>query len=171
MAATFRIRLSPSGPFLEDASSGDPLEQGPGTPGLMWRAQGTAVTATAFAVAGVAVPGMSNLAWDIPPGYHYDVEFDMQLIGSTIADVVSAIIEYSEDNGVSWLPGGGNGIARTETFTQTDVADFVRFQEIDFDRTAPGTAPITNMRVMMFGPVTSNFQSAACALRVTQYVL
>jgi len=166
----FRLRLSPSGPFVE-GDPGEPLEVGPGTPGLVWRAQATGATATDFAVSpGVSPAGMELLAWAIPPGYHYDVELDVQLINSQIGDTIACVVEYSEDNAATWLPGADVGITRTQTFVETDTADFLRFQEVDFDRTAPGTAPITHVRVRMIGPGTSSFRPAACALRIWQYV-
>src|SRR4030043_585572 len=80
MAAPKRIRLSPSGPFIVDAVSGSGLQSGNGTPGLMWRSQGTDPAAAlvqfnAAALTEIAALTMTfAVANGIPPGYHYDID-------------------------------------------------------------------------------------------------
>lgn len=170
MTAPMQIRLSPSGPFIADSDSDQPLQGGDGTPGLVWRAQGTLVTATACDPGGVALAGL-NPAWLIPAGYKYDVRCDIQLVVAGNTDQVDVHVQYSEDGGLTYLPAMPGSVCRTISRVTSAVNSlFYSHQEVRWDRTAVGTALITNMNVWIVGPATSSYSPAGCTLRVWQYV-
>lgn len=171
MPTPFAIRLSPSGPYIQDSVSGGELEVGPGSPGLMWRAQGTTVTAQGLAPnpAFADIGGLVGLAWTLPQGFHYDVELNLEMDTTVPGDAVEALVQVSEDAGATWLPGALLSVTRTAA-TTIDGADMIHFQEVDFDRTG-AAAPINMVRVQIAGTATASVFGRNSALRITQYVL
>lgn len=173
-----KMRLSPSGPFLEDKTSNDPLQVGPGSPGLMWRAQGSAsaedvVTSGASPVvinmcdAGAPLAPGASLPWALPKGYRYDVQVDAAMKGTTVSDVRCQVLGSTDggatfpqiilDQTIKFAPAAG----------APSGGGTISFNKIDRDHTAIG--PMTHVQLLMHG-------SDACdpkntALRITQYVL
>jgi len=105
-------RLSGSGRFIRDATSDMSLPIGSGSPGLIWRGQYTSgapvdIGGTAGA-AQVVLPGMGG-AWDLPPGYRYDVTVGLILLGETVAappfyhqgDLI-VVVSGSSDGGLTY---------------------------------------------------------------------
>jgi len=188
MAAPKRIRLSPSGPFITDSVSGSGLEAGNGTPGLMWRSQGDAAAALAqfndAALTELAPLTMTFAVADgIPVGYHYDIDVGLWVDTSVAAVEDGALhlaIEVEENGSGVWNPvqnhvgdiifnyhmGTAEGVAETE---------FLKFGNVDLDRTGAGLLVITGVRVRAYCDVDGGtpvpFWSPGLSnMRITQYV-
>lgn len=166
MALTGKVRLAPSGPFITDVDSGAPLEEGGGSTGLIWRGQGSGDAQDLDLVTPTDVDGLDDLDWTLPPGYHYDVRLDVQLNGTTGGQLI-ANVQFSEDDGDTWSAGS---IVRDADF---EVPRFgsPSFAEVDFNRTADGTAAINRVRVQLLGTSGMQVLPNATRLRIEQYVL
>lgn len=174
-----RMRISPSGPFLEDSTSGDPLLIGTGTPGLVFRAQqgtlpiniesGSFILDSGVATGNAPYPVFSPFF--VPVGYHYDIEggFQCDVPGS-----LTCGFEYSADGGTTW-----NEIycAAGPFTTQTDTsatATQTGAHALDFDATAIALVGAGigagGLRLRMFadGPALSS--ASFGWMRATQYV-
>jgi len=99
-------RLSPSGRFIRDVTSGFYLPFGSGTPGLIWRGQTSAASTDIGGSTGdalVNIPGAGG-AWDLPAGYRYDTEVCLTVLGpdgAITSDLIVAV-EGSTDLGATW---------------------------------------------------------------------
>jgi hypothetical protein len=99
-------RLSPSGRFIRDATSGLHLPIGSGTTGLVWRGEFTAAPTDIGGSVPVNLPGCGG-DWALPEGYRYDVETWLTIQSGlnaappTSQDLVVQV-EGSTDNGSSW---------------------------------------------------------------------
>jgi len=174
-ANSWPIRLSPSGPFIRDAVSGAPLPLGPGSIGIVLRAQGTSGSGEAISsTAPTPIIGLDNIPCNLPGGYHYDVKaiivLDLPAVPGASEPLV-VDIEYSDDNGGTWQTFPG---ARCNALTVAPQAGPAVVEEIDVDRTAsPNNTTITNLRVVPSNPGGTGIlrtQAGLCTLRVEQYV-
>ncbi len=161
---SYKHRLSPSGPYIGDP----PLEVGPGSLGLKWRAQGTSAVVTPLAAGGLAVDGMDLIPFALPAGYHYDVHCNLEFSGAAGGELVTCHVQYSEDGGGTWLPPAASVCRENVTTLPANGSGFHE-QEIEWNRTFVGALPVTHMRVMLFGPATASVRNGNCALRVEQY--
>jgi len=172
------VRLSPSGPFIRDANSGAPLPIGPGSIGIVLRAQGVGSTAASLSSTAQtsicteldSIPVLGRM----PPGFHYDVKAVLSVqapLAPTPAEPLRAYVEYSEDNGLNWQVFAG---ARLNTVVNTNGASSIIFEEIDVDRSAAGTLDITHLRLQANSPSGTggnvSIQPNQTTLRVEQYV-
>ena len=176
------IRLSPSGPFIRDPDSGGNLEIGPGSTGIIIRAQGTSGTPITAPSGGAAnILGLANVPVHMPKGFHYDIKAILEIIGpdleTTPNDTFEARVEYSDDNGGSWqeFPSAGSpsGVPRMYGVAETKGAGTLVFEEIDVDCTDPTEFPndITNLRLQVTsasGAIVVN--CGLTTIRVEQYV-
>lgn len=167
------IRLSPSGAFIRDATSGAPLPLGPGSIGIVLRAQGTSgSTEPVSSTAPVAITGLDNVVCNLPGGYHYDVKAILVMRAPAVVDASEPLqvqVQYSEDDGATWQMFLG---ARCNAGLLQNGLGPVVVEEIDVDRTGT-TAAITNMRVVpnnVGGTGVLEIQPGLCTLRVEQYV-
>ena len=176
-AVGWPIRLSPSGPFIRDGVSNAPLLLGPGSLGIVLRAQGTSGAEEAVS-SGTPTPvtGLSNIPCNLPVGYHYDMQVRLATNvtnppgtpGPT--EPVQAGLELSNDNGVTWtaMPPA----SRTNMVLSVDRGGMVTFEEVNVDLTA-ATLPITNIRVRPSNPGGTGIvtvQPGQCVVRVEQYI-
>ena len=170
------VRLSPSGPFIRDADSGAPLPIGPGSIGVVLRAQGTSGTAvTVSSSALTPVTGLESIPTlgRMPRGYHYDVKAIITVLESLVpaaAEPLVAWIEYSEDNGGTWSRFAD---ARCNAPTYTNGAGAVVVEEIDVDRTGATALDVTHLRLQLLntgGTGVVTVQPGLCTLRVEQYI-
>jgi hypothetical protein len=183
MAIPKRIRLSPSGPFISDLTGGD-LEIGPGSTGLIWRGQGTD---PAHAYVQVPTGGLAPLAditqvWDIPIGFHYDVQVRLYLLAPLGVEVaaqgpamftIEALI-----NGV-WTPiqnhSAVGGIPWHYNVTVDEAEDaqnmIACFQNVDWNMVA-AAFPATSIRVQGNAPDTHlGYLPQQSMVRIEQYVV
>lgn len=183
MAVPKRLRLSPSGPFVTDAVSDVDLQTGPGSTGLIWRAQGASdAVQTAFAT-DVLTPiiGLNMTAWALPAGYHYDIQARLwiqNLPASTTARLDVAIeAEFAGAPGV-WTPvHNGNDTEEefhVESWGAAEVSPqsgYVCIHNVDYQ---PG-ANITGLRVVAVQTIAAGgglvYYPNQCMLRAEQYVL
>ena len=112
-AAGWDIRLSPTGPFLTDTDGGGHLQCGPGSLGIVLRAQGTSTAAVAITQTPEPVAGLEDIPCDLRGGLHYNVELVVALLGDvdpTNIDTLRCYVHYSEDHGATWadVPGRVN---------------------------------------------------------------
>ncbi len=190
MATPRRIRLSPSGPFIVDATSGAPLQAGDGTPGLVWRSQGANPAAALIQFNGAALTELAPLTMafvapdGIPPGYHYDVEVNLWVDTNAAAvenGVLHLAVEIEETThpGV-WTPVQNNtgdvtygySIGAAEIVAQTQC---IHFGNIDLDRTAAAALLLTGVRVRGYcvaagGTPVPFYSGQLSNMRITQYV-
>lgn len=172
-----RMRISPSGPFLEDVDSGDPLLIGTGSPGLVFRAQQGTLDISIENGAYVLDSGVSTgsapypvfTPFFLPVGYHYDIEggFDSDVLGT-----LTCGFEYSLDAGTTWveIPCTAGPI----TVQATLASHQIECHALDFNATALALVGAGigagGMRLRMFadGPALSSSRFAW--MRATQYV-
>lgn len=167
------VRLSPSGPFIRDAVSDAPLLFGPGTIGIVLRAQGTSGAPQAITAGPTPVTGLTNVPCTLPGGYHYDLKVTGKLdCGASPQpnETVRCLVEYSTDAGLTWAPLPGRHNMQLACGPGTTI----EWEEIDVDRTtAPNNATITNLRVNFADDGSQNnltVQPGQCVLRVEQYI-
>jgi len=178
-AYTWPIRLSPSGPFLRDPDSSAPLLFGPGSTGIIIRAQGTSGSAQAISsTAATLIDGLDAIPVNMPKGYHYDVS--ARLVFSAPIGVddpgvdAGAVVEYSTD-GVTYnlftTAGSPSGVPRMYALARVRGSNAIEYQEIDIDLTA-AAADITHLRVSGVAPGVSTLElePGLCTLRVEQYI-
>ena len=169
---SIKLRVSPSGPFIKDATSGTPLTVGPGTPGLVFRTQG-GTTAIDTAAGGTLLDSRTAYgngyfpAFSLPPGFLYDVEAGYMC---SVAGIYTTELEYSTDEGANWNQmrmTADNVIFPIQTAV---TADAVRVQSMKFDARAlvVTAGPGIRIRLTADGPDPSNAYN--CWLRATQYV-
>ena len=173
------IRLSPSGPFIRDPDSDAPLTVGPGSTGIIIRAQGTSGTTVPAPSGGeAALPGLANIPVNMPKGFHYDISVRLAISAptseATDADTLSGVVEYSDDNGANWqrfpLAGSPSTIPRMYGNGYTKGSGTYEFEEIDVDCTGFAN-DITNLRVAVSsdtGAIVVN--PGLSVLRVEQYI-
>lgn len=165
------IRLSPSGPYLaKDGTSGLPLPQGDGTPGLIWRAQGTQGVQDDINTPGalVAISGL-EMAVEMLAGYRYDVQCDLSVFGSnSTSQLLTVAIEASTDGGSTWQDLGLTRETRVHVGTGGGQAHFGESRKYH----AVGQPTIDRVRVRAWGTATTSAEVYAgnSFLRVEQYV-
>lgn len=183
MAIPKRLRLSPSGPFVTDAVTDVDLQTGPGSTGLIWRAQGASdAVLTAFNTDTLTpVTGLAT-AWVLPAGYHYDFQARLwirtTLPQATVARIDVAIqAELASAPGV-WVPVH-NGVDTEEEFFIEDwgaaendpQSGYIHIHNVDYQ---PG-ANVTGLRVVAqevpTGGANMSYAPNQCMLRAEQYVL
>lgn len=165
MATDRKLRLSPSGPFIRDVVSGAPLEVGPGSLGIVLRAQGnTGVADVLSAVSATQITGLDlEGAVNLPPGYHYDFSSGFTIEGTT--GEIAVVYEYTDD-GVTWT-----NVARQTTQLVCPEGSYLTAREINVDRTA-AVAAITGIRLRIQAVTgTLSCQAGNSWVRVEQYVL
>lgn len=172
------IRLSPSGPEIQDSESGAPLTLGPGSIGIVLRAQGTSGGSGSVGTAAAEpILGLESIPANMPVGYHYDVKAVLTIAspGSAaliVAEPLQCLVEYSTDGGTTWLPFPDH----PRMYAPINVDGGMRalvYQEIDIDWTE-GTATINRLRVLTYaagGTGALHVQTGLCTLRVEQYIL
>ncbi len=177
MANTSRIRLSPSGPFIRDVDSGDPLQTGPGSPGLVFRQLGPLADTTPLdGVDGhYILQSTAPDGFELPPGYRYDLQASCIIREMTGAggNECTLQLRVSLDNGATWqsIPGhagfpNAGAIGNTHRLLPNGDCTF-ETNVVEFDATAL-VAPI---RVALWGISDGTAWAEHSALRVTQYVL
>ena len=177
------IRLSPSGPFIRDAESGAPLPLGPGSIGIVIRAQGDSgvLGSLASGSPGTIVTGLENVPVSMPQGYLYDVKAIIMCKAPTAlpvnAGTFNALIEYSTDGGTTWqafVPGdsaGPNLYPRCNLPGLTAGQAALVFEEIAIDWRAAARDEITNLRLRVYTALSgAAIECGLCTLRVEQYV-
>jgi hypothetical protein len=173
------IRLSPSGPRITDPDSGGPLTFGPGSTGIIIRAQGTSGTSIPAPSGGeAAVTGLDNVPVYMPKGFHYDIQchtsFTAPAGEDTDNDGMRIVVEYSDDNGGSWqrfpLAGSPSTVPRMYGTLQTKGGNCQIAQEIDVDCTG-FASDITNLRVKVSSDSGAVYVAPGhTVLRVEQYI-
>jgi len=166
MAETTALRLSPSGLFIGDASSGAPLPIGPGSIGLVFRAQGDQGATPTVDAGLTAIPGLDDVAVDMPPGYHYDVQAELMVQGGNTSALMTCQIETSTDGGSTW----GASVCRNDDWRHAQDGGSIRGGEIDVDRTAASDT-INRVRVRAHGISGMQVIADCSFLRIEQYVL
>jgi hypothetical protein len=172
MAVPTRIRLSPSGPFIGDEVGGD-LQIGPGSTGLIWRAQGNDPAAAWVEVPNpLAVLPELTQAWSIPRGFHYDVQVRLYLrvLGGQgpAAFSVEAQINAVWTPIANFTPAGAIGWAFNSDHLEGQI-DAVHNVNLNL---SASTFDVTGMRVLGQAPGESMlYLPQQCMLRVEQYVL
>jgi hypothetical protein len=173
----FAIRLSPSGPFITDAQSGEPLLVGVGTPGLIWRGQYVPPQGNNTDIGGtvpVVIPGMGG-DWELPIGYHYDIEAFMTIqdgVGGT-ANTLQVFVEASIDNGATWpIVLLNTSILNWAPGMASQCADCIHVGKMDLDWTNPAAAQITNIRTRALGFGTTGVREVVVDswLKIEQYI-
>ncbi|UCC72331.1 MAG: hypothetical protein JSV86_18485 [Gemmatimonadota bacterium] len=164
---TQRMRLSPSGPFLNDSTSGAPLPVGPGTPGRIWRAQGVQGSTTDVS-AGIASINGLEMEVEMLAGLRYDVHCSLQMVGSgTTSQEVTVAIEASTDGGGSWQD---LGLTRETSVHVGTAGGAAVFGESALQRAA-GSDTIDRVRVRAEGPAAPSpfTQDGNSFLRIEEY--
>jgi hypothetical protein len=189
MAAPKRIRLSPSGPFITDGSSGSALQSGNGSTGLIWRKQGPDPAAVLVSFNTAALTEVAGLtialaaADAIPAGYHYDMQVNLWCDTNAAARAYGDLhlsLEIEEDgNPGVWVAvqnNTGDVLYSYDQGTAEEVAGTwcVHFGNVDVDRTAAAHG-ITGVRVRAYAAVggasgTPTYSSQLSNVRVEQYV-
>jgi len=178
-----RLRLSPSGPFITDSTSGAPLlvgtdgTNGTGSTGMVWRQQGG--TASVDIAAGAAVLS-STSAFDgfaVPPGYHYELQggFNLQTAGGA----TTVQFQSSVDDGATWqnIPGhlGGSAtghavVLNTITPAAASVDAQLQIQVMDFDATTYVVTAGPGIRIRLFADGQATSVAGISWMRVVQFL-
>ena len=177
------VRLATHGPFVNDYASRKPLLLGPGSTGLIVRAQGisgsTQAIGTTSALATI-VAGLGNIAVSLPSGYLYDIKcalyFDAPNTATDVGFATYFAVQFSDDSGVTWqlfpLSIAPGGLPRINDPVVCQGHDVIELEEIGIDRRVATLATITNLRVLVWSPGgggTMTVQSEHCRLRVEMY--
>ena len=139
-------RLSPSGRFVRDVTSGMYLPIGSGTPGLIWRGQLTTSPTNIGGTAGdahVNLPGQGG-AWELPAGYRYDIQAFVTCRGKTGSTTGNLYldVEGSEDGGSTWTRTLLSGYLPA-TFLESDESACFSF---GWPAVSWSTVNVTNVR-------------------------
>lgn len=161
------VRISPSGPFLLDPTSGQPIQVGPGSLGIIFRAQGgTATVLATNALATDAGLSVAPITTPLPAGYHYDVDVSVDLANTSTAGNVTIEVDLSEDGGATW------DTIQSKTFMCATGQQTFRLGPVNLDRTA-ATLPINGLRVrcgnVSIAGVTT-WHGTNSTIRVGQYI-
>lgn len=179
----YRWRISPSGPFIEDGVSGQPLPGGDGSTGRIWRAQGNTPGAAGLAIAGLPAPGLLadlTTTWSIPVGFHYDVKAKFKINCSAPNTVGTFYLDIQAELNSVWTSIVNYTVApvpfsveqHDTTEGGNDETYCYSVENVDWDLTS-APFPATGMRVVLTeapgtGMVVLEQQSN---LRVEQYVI
>jgi len=167
----FNQRLSTSGPFIGNP----PLQIGPGSCGLVWRAQGAGTPAALTALltdipwlTGTpdGVDGGDELIVSLRPGYLYDVEMSFLISPTTgVADQnVTCLVEVGSGN-----PGLPNQLADlSKNITGPNANTQQGTNRIAFGNVAYApTVEVTRVRARVSGSTGLSLSSAM--LRICEY--
>lgn len=181
---SYRLRISPSGPFVKDGVSNSAIYVGTGSTGLIWRAQGQTPGAAALAIGTLDAPGILpdlQTTWAIPRGYHYDVKAKYK-VSSGAPNTVGVFYVDIEANitGTGWTSIINYTVAPLPfSVEQHDVTEggndesyCYTVENVDWDLTAAGGA-ITGVRALITEDPALGMTvlQQQCNLRIEQYIV
>lgn len=164
----YKLRLSPSGPFLTDSNSNLPLLVGPGTPGLVWRASGDS---TGVPCAGSFAPpgGLAAVEVSMRAGMRYWVSGNVQFNGLVGPGSCRIRLQGRDaDTGVfeqlQWESGAGTTMGEcVAAFTATDALG------VGFGGQVVASKAYDQIQVLADGPAAgAAIDSSACFVTVTE---
>jgi len=164
----FKLRLSPSGPFLTDSNSNLPLLVGPGTPGLAWRASGDS---TGVPCNGSFAPPGGLAAVDVAmrSGMNYWISGNVNFNGLVGPGSVRIRLQGRDaDTGVFEQLGWQSGSATTmgevvAAFTANDALG------VGFGGQVVATKDYDQIQVLCDGPAAgAAIDSSGCFVTVTE---
>lgn len=172
MSAIHALRIGGAGPFLRDDVSNHALQVGPGTGGIVLRAQGDVAAGPVYVatVGWTEAPGctLTNLGNPLPSGFYYDVEWSIPIINEGAVSQVQAEMCLTEDNGATWL----DLVGWTFMFPLSHEAGGVyNLGRVNVDRRTT-TLPINGFRLRLGNAVHPDvaWYARSTRLHVTQWV-
>lgn len=110
------LRFAPEGPFVGDPAGGGPVEQGAGTPGVIYRAElaaDQAMTAAAVLLSWQRLSGgpVTQLPWTLPRNRFFEFAFELTMNQAVAAPGGNLVVEVTAEDLVTAV--------RTALFTQT----------------------------------------------------